>query len=145
MFRGSRARPVCEADNLTAIYEPTVYTMWLPQHLTTLQASTAFYRDSFNFSGRWWSYFTGNIPWASTACYWDNFTCFICTWSWYFTGNTSMGLYIFICRWCSYLSGDIPWASTAYYGDRFTFFLYNLKLFKLYFQKLELRLVLEIM
>jgi hypothetical protein len=30
MFLGSRARPVRRADNLTAIWEPTVYTMWDP-------------------------------------------------------------------------------------------------------------------
>jgi hypothetical protein len=47
MFLGSRARPVRRADNLTAICEPIVYTMWDPQHLTTLQASTACYEDSF--------------------------------------------------------------------------------------------------
>jgi hypothetical protein len=40
MFLGSEVRPVRKADNLTAICEPTVYTMWDPQHLTTLQAST---------------------------------------------------------------------------------------------------------
>jgi hypothetical protein len=28
MFLGSRARPVRKADNLTAICEPIVYTMW---------------------------------------------------------------------------------------------------------------------
>jgi hypothetical protein len=32
----SRARPVRRADNLAAICEPTVSTMWDPQHLTTL-------------------------------------------------------------------------------------------------------------
>jgi hypothetical protein len=36
MFLGSRVRPVHRADNLTAICEPFVYTMWDPQHLTTL-------------------------------------------------------------------------------------------------------------
>jgi hypothetical protein len=30
MFLGSKVRPVRGADNLTAIYEPTVYTMWNP-------------------------------------------------------------------------------------------------------------------
>jgi hypothetical protein len=29
-FLGNRARPVRKADNLTAICEPTVYTMWDP-------------------------------------------------------------------------------------------------------------------
>jgi hypothetical protein len=47
MFVGSRARPVRRADSLTAICEPTVYTMLDPQHLTTLYASTACYEDSF--------------------------------------------------------------------------------------------------
>jgi hypothetical protein len=46
MFQESKARPVRRADNLTAIYEPIVYTMWDPQHLTTLEASTACYGDS---------------------------------------------------------------------------------------------------
>jgi hypothetical protein len=36
MFVGSRARPVRKADNLTATREPTVYTMWDPEYLTTL-------------------------------------------------------------------------------------------------------------
>jgi hypothetical protein len=30
-----------KADNLTAICEPNVYTMWEPRHLTTLKASMA--------------------------------------------------------------------------------------------------------
>jgi hypothetical protein len=36
MFLGSRMRPARRADNLTAICEPIVYTMWDPQRLTTL-------------------------------------------------------------------------------------------------------------
>jgi hypothetical protein len=36
MLLVSRARQVRRADNLTAICEPIVYTMWNPQHLTTL-------------------------------------------------------------------------------------------------------------
>jgi hypothetical protein len=36
MFLGSKVRRVRRADNLTAIYEPIVYTMWDPKHLTTL-------------------------------------------------------------------------------------------------------------
>jgi hypothetical protein len=36
MFLGSSAQLVRRADNLTAICEPTVYTMWDPQHLTIL-------------------------------------------------------------------------------------------------------------
>jgi hypothetical protein len=47
MFVGSRARAVRGADNLAAICEPIVYTMWNPQHLTTLQASMACYKDCF--------------------------------------------------------------------------------------------------
>jgi hypothetical protein len=46
MFLGSRAWQVCMADNLTAICESIVLTMWGPQHLTTLQASMARYKDS---------------------------------------------------------------------------------------------------
>jgi hypothetical protein len=34
----SRARPVRRANNLAAICQPIVYTMWEPQHLVTLQA-----------------------------------------------------------------------------------------------------------
>jgi hypothetical protein len=33
---GSKARPVCEADNLTAICELIVYAVWDLQHLTPL-------------------------------------------------------------------------------------------------------------
>jgi hypothetical protein len=36
IFLGSRVRPVCEADNLTAICEQNFYITWDPQHLTTL-------------------------------------------------------------------------------------------------------------
>jgi hypothetical protein len=42
----STARPVREADNVTAICQPTVYTVWDPQHLAT-QSSTACYGKSF--------------------------------------------------------------------------------------------------
>jgi hypothetical protein len=31
---GSKARPTRDTDNLTAIYEPIVYKMWVPRHLT---------------------------------------------------------------------------------------------------------------
>jgi hypothetical protein len=41
MFLGSRA------DNLAAICEPIVQTVWDPRNLTTLRASTACYGDSF--------------------------------------------------------------------------------------------------
>jgi hypothetical protein len=30
MFLGNKVQPVCKADNLTAICEPNVYTMWDP-------------------------------------------------------------------------------------------------------------------
>jgi hypothetical protein len=43
---GGKGRPARKAD-LTAIFEPIVQKMWEPQHLTTLWASTACYRDSF--------------------------------------------------------------------------------------------------
>jgi hypothetical protein len=42
MFPKCSGRPARKADKITAIYEPIVYTMWEPQHLTTLQASTAY-------------------------------------------------------------------------------------------------------
>jgi hypothetical protein len=32
---GSKARPVHKVNNLTTIWEPIVYTMWIPQHLIT--------------------------------------------------------------------------------------------------------------
>jgi hypothetical protein len=35
MFLGSRVRPVCKADSLTAIGKPTAYAMWGPRRLTT--------------------------------------------------------------------------------------------------------------
>jgi hypothetical protein len=35
-FLGTRAQLELKADNPTAICEPTVYTMWDPQHLTIL-------------------------------------------------------------------------------------------------------------
>jgi hypothetical protein len=47
MLLGNRARPVRKADDLSAICEPIVYTMWDPRHLRTLQASAACYGDSF--------------------------------------------------------------------------------------------------
>jgi hypothetical protein len=49
MFLGSRERLAREADNLAAICEPIVKTMWDPQHLTTLYTSTVCYGDSFTF------------------------------------------------------------------------------------------------
>jgi hypothetical protein len=38
---------VVKADNSTAIYEPNVYTILDPRHLTTLQVSTVCYNDRF--------------------------------------------------------------------------------------------------
>jgi hypothetical protein len=35
IFLRSRARPVSRAENLTAICEPTVLTMWDPEHIVT--------------------------------------------------------------------------------------------------------------
>jgi hypothetical protein len=46
---GVKERPARKADNLTAICEPILYKMWDPRRLTTLWASTAWYRDSFTF------------------------------------------------------------------------------------------------
>jgi hypothetical protein len=47
---GGKGRPARKADNLTAIYEPIVEKMWEPCRLATLWASTACYRDNFNFT-----------------------------------------------------------------------------------------------
>jgi hypothetical protein len=44
-----KARPACKNDNLTAVYEPTVWRIWDPRHLTTLQASTACHGDSLTY------------------------------------------------------------------------------------------------
>jgi hypothetical protein len=46
---GGKGQLAGKADNLTAICKPIVYKMWEPQHLTTLWASTACYRDNFTF------------------------------------------------------------------------------------------------
>jgi hypothetical protein len=47
MFLGRRARPVRRTDNLTAICEPTIWTMWDSQHITAPKAPMACYGDSF--------------------------------------------------------------------------------------------------
>jgi hypothetical protein len=47
---GDKGRPAPRAENLAAIFESIVYKMWEPQHLKTLWASTACYRDSFTFT-----------------------------------------------------------------------------------------------
>jgi hypothetical protein len=39
IFLGSRRLSVCEVDDLAATCEPTVCTMWVLHHLTTLYAS----------------------------------------------------------------------------------------------------------
>jgi hypothetical protein len=67
---GGKGRPAPEADNLTAICEPIVYKMWEPEHLTTLWASTACYRDSFTllFTHLQFSY---NLPSEGCAGYAD--------------------------------------------------------------------------
>jgi hypothetical protein len=44
-----KRRSARKADNLIAIYEPIVFKMWEPQHLTTLWVSTACYRDTFTY------------------------------------------------------------------------------------------------
>jgi hypothetical protein len=46
---GCRARMARKADNPTATCEPTIYTIWDPQHLTTLWSSTACYGDRITF------------------------------------------------------------------------------------------------
>jgi hypothetical protein len=46
---GGKRRPAREPDRLTAICESIVYKMWEPEHLITLWAFTACYRDSFTF------------------------------------------------------------------------------------------------
>jgi hypothetical protein len=46
---GGKGQPACKADNLTAICEPAVWTMWEPQCITFRWASMACYRDSFTF------------------------------------------------------------------------------------------------
>jgi hypothetical protein len=43
----SRSQSVREADNLTAVCEPIVWTVCDPQHLTALQTFTISERDSF--------------------------------------------------------------------------------------------------
>jgi hypothetical protein len=47
MFLGSRERPARKADTLTAIGEPIVQTLSDIQHLGTIYATTACYRNSF--------------------------------------------------------------------------------------------------
>jgi hypothetical protein len=44
---GGKVQSTRKADNLTAIFDPMVYNMWEPRHLTNLWASTPCYRDSY--------------------------------------------------------------------------------------------------
>jgi hypothetical protein len=81
--------------------------MWVPQHLTTLQASRACYGDSFTFL------FVDDVHtsqethlWVSTACYGDTFT-FVYVDDVHTSQETLL------------------WASTARYGDSFTFLYVN--------------------
>jgi hypothetical protein len=103
MFLGNRARPVFKASKLTAICDPTAYTMWDPEHLTILWASTACYGDSFTFS------YVDNVRTsqethlcASTASYGDNVT------------------FLYVDDVCTSQETYL-WASTACYGDKFPF------------------------
>jgi hypothetical protein len=43
---GGKGRPARKADNFTDICEPIIERKWEPQRLTTLWASTAYYRES---------------------------------------------------------------------------------------------------
>jgi hypothetical protein len=61
MFLGGKSWPVREADNLTVICEPIVYTVWDLRRLTTLEASTAFYSDR-------WLYLLFLIYFYETYC-----------------------------------------------------------------------------
>jgi hypothetical protein len=45
---GGKARPARKDDNLTAICEPNIYTMWKPRRLKTLRAPGACLMDSFS-------------------------------------------------------------------------------------------------
>jgi hypothetical protein len=46
---GGKGLSARKADNLTAICEQTIRKMWEPQRLTTLWASTTYYKNSFTF------------------------------------------------------------------------------------------------
>jgi hypothetical protein len=48
-FPGSKGRPACKADNLTAICEPTDKKVWELQRLTNLWAYSSCYSDSSAF------------------------------------------------------------------------------------------------
>jgi hypothetical protein len=61
-YSWGKGRPARRAGNFAVIFEPTVYKMWEPQHLTPLWASTACYRDTFK------------LPYIfmSSWCCWNN-------------------------------------------------------------------------
>jgi hypothetical protein len=66
-------RPSREADNFTAICEPTVQKMWEPRRLTTLWASMACYGHSFTFlpyQGQLYLYHEGTENEKSADLYW---------------------------------------------------------------------------
>jgi hypothetical protein len=63
MFLGSEVRLVCRDDNLTAIFELIVYTLWDPQQLTAQQASMVCYGDSFTLL------FLSFSIWSVNICY----------------------------------------------------------------------------
>jgi hypothetical protein len=74
MFLGSIPRPARKADNLTAIYEPTVQIMSDPQHLKTLCATTAGSGESFIFlSADHVRTLQKTHLWAATACHGGSF------------------------------------------------------------------------
>jgi hypothetical protein len=64
MFMGSKARPVCKTDNLTAICEPNDYKMRDSRYLISLKASTACYGDSFTlfYFGQVYNRFNLQLP-----------------------------------------------------------------------------------
>jgi hypothetical protein len=59
---GGKGRPTRKTD-VTAICEPIFEETWVLRRLTTLWASTAFYRDSFAFLLP----LTGRLAWSSDA------------------------------------------------------------------------------
>jgi hypothetical protein len=129
-FRNQTGGRSVKLTKLTAICEPTVYTLWDPQHLTTLWAYRASYRNSFTFlyvddvptsqKTYLWAYrasyrniftflYVDDVPTSqktylktSTACYGVSFTYLYVD-----DVRTSQKIYL--------------WASTACYGVNFTY------------------------
>jgi hypothetical protein len=66
-----------EADNLTAICELPIYTMWRPQNLKIEKASTAFDGVALLCLGRYVRTSQETQVWASTTCHGDSFTVFM--------------------------------------------------------------------